>query len=457
MGSFAGRIGQKLYKPAEFTGRFMGKYTKSDIVRMIEEEDVEFIRLQFVDLYGQLKNMAVTPSQLDKMLENKCMFDGAAIDGFSEKKSPELFLEPDLDTFTIFPWRPQSGKVARFICNVKNADGTPFEGDSRYVLQKVLEEAEEMGFSLNVGPECRFYLFDLDEDGNPTTHSAEKGGYFDIGPIDSGENVRREMVLFLEDMGFEIESSYHEEEAAHHGIDFKYDNALRSADNIVTFKLVVRNVAKRHGVHATFMPKPRYGLDGSGMHLSVSLAKNGVNMFTDKNDPKNMSQLAYQFMAGIMEHIEGMTLINNPIVNSYKRLMPGYGAPVNITCSTVDRSATIRMTSVGGNGTRMELRSPDGASNPYLVLALILASGLDGIKRGLKPTIKIDEEITEDNKKHLPSTLEDAIRAFEKDSFIQKILGKHISEKYIESRKKEWNTYCAQVTKWEVDSYLNRI
>lgn len=435
----------------------MNKYTRQDIIRLVEEEDVEFIRLQFVDLYGHLKNMAVTTSQLLKVLDNKCMFDGAAIDGFSEKKNPELFLEPDLDTFAIFPWRPQSGKVARFICNVKNADGTPFEGDSRYVLQKVVKEAESMGYSLQTGPECRFYLFDLDENGEPTTNTSEKAGYFDIGPIDSGENARREMVLYLEDMGFEIESSYHEEEAAHHGIDFKYDEPVHTADNIVTFKLVVRNVAKRHGVHATFMPKPKQGVDGSGMHLSISLIKNGINIFNGSGEKGSPSREACSFMAGIMEHIEGMTLINNPIVNSYKRLVPGYGAPVNITCSTTDRSAIIRMTGVGGEGTRLELRSPDGASNPYLVLALCLAAGLDGIKRNLKPAVQIDKELTADKKRHLPKTLEDAIGAFEKDEFIQNVLGKHISEKYIEAKKKEWNAYCEQVTCWEVDMYLNRI
>lgn len=435
----------------------MNKYTRQDIIRLVEEEDVEFIRLQFVDLYGHLKNMAVTTSQLLKVLDNKCMFDGAAIDGFSEKKNPELFLEPDLDTFAIFPWRPQSGKVARFICNVKNADGTPFEGDSRYVLQKVVKEAESMGYSLQTGPECRFYLFDLDENGEPTTNTSEKAGYFDIGPIDSGENARREMVLYLEDMGFEIESSYHEEEAAHHGIDFKYDEPVHTADNIVTFKLVVRNVAKRHGVHATFMPKPKQGVDGSGMHLSISLIKNGINIFNGSGEKGSPSREACSFMAGIMEHIEGMTLINNPIVNSYKRLVPGYGAPVDITCSTTDRSAIIRMTGVGGEGTRLELRSPDGASNPYLVLALCLAAGLDGIKRNLKPAVQIDKELTADKKRHLPKTLEDAIGAFEKDEFIQNVLGKHISEKYIEAKKKEWNAYCEQVTCWEVDMYLNRI
>lgn len=434
----------------------MSKYSKEDIIRLIEEEDVEFIRLQFVDIFGRLKNMAVTISQLSKLLNGKCMFDGAAIDGFCDRRTPELFLTPDLDTFAIFPWRPQNGKVARFICDVKNADGTPFPGDSRYILQKVIKEAETMGYSLNVGPECRFYLFDLDENGEPTTNTSEKAGYFDIGPVDEGENARREIVLYLEDMGFEIESSYHEDEPAQHGIDFRYDNALTTADNIVTFRLVVQNAGKRHGKLATFMPKPKRGVDGSGMHLSLSLSKDGKNIFEDKEDKKGISREAYYFMAGILEHIEGMTLINNPIVNSYKRLVPGYGAPVNVTCSTTDRSALIRMTGVGGYGTRLELRSPDNAANPYLVLSLCLAAGLDGIKRKLEPSVELDRELAED-RRQLPATLESAIAAFKKDPFVQEVLGEHISAKYLEAKEKEWNEYCEQVTVWEVDRYLNRI
>lgn len=434
----------------------MGKYSKEDIVRRMEEEDVEFIRLQFVDIFGRLKNMAVTTSQLSKLLEGKCMFDGSAIDGFSDRCSPELFLEPDLDTFAIFPWRPQHGKVARFICNVNNADGTPFVGDSRYILRKVVEEAKELGYSLDVGPECRFYLFDLDENGEPTTHTSEKAGYFDIGPVDAGENARREIVLCLEEMGFEIESSYHEDEPAQHGIDFRYDTAIGTADNIVTFRLVVQNVGRRHGKLATFMPKPKRGMDGSGMHLSLSLSRDGKNIFGGREDERGISAEARYFMAGILEHIEGMTLINNPIVNSYKRLVPGYGAPVNVTCSTTDRSALIRMTNVGGDGTRMELRSPDNAANPYLVLALCLAAGLEGLKEKRQPRVELDRELAEDSRQ-LPTTLEAAIAAFQKDSFMQKVLGNHIYSKYLEAKRREWNEYCEQVTSWEVDRYLNRI
>lgn len=433
----------------------MKQYTKEDIIRMVEEEDVEFIRLQFVDIFGTLKNMAVTTSQLDKILDNKCMFDGAAIEGFTDNHMAELFLAPQLDTFTIFPWRPQQGKVARFICDVLNADGTPFQGDSRYCLKQVLKEAKELGYTLDVGPKCEFFLFDIDEEGEPTTETKERGEYFDIGPIDQGENARREMVLFLEDMGFEVESSFHSYEAAQHTIGFKYDKALSTADNIVTFKLVVRTAAKRHGLHATFMPKPKKDLAGSSMRLSVSLSKDGRNIFSDAKEPNQISEDAYHFMAGIMEHIEGMSLINNPIVNSYKRFVPGYNAPVKVTCSTTDREALMRMTSVGGAGTRLELRSPDSASNPYLVLAVCLAAGLDGIKRKL-PAPVFDKVATESNKV-LPTTLEDAIQAFEADKFIQKVLGEHIVNGYLEVKKEEWNQYCQEVTRWEVKKYLNRI
>ncbi|SFR80080.1 type I glutamate--ammonia ligase [Anaeromicropila populeti] len=433
----------------------MGKYTKQDIIRMVEDEDVEFIRLQFVDICGTLKNMAVTISQLDKVLNNQCTFDGAAVIGFKDTCNGEFFLSPDLDTFAIFPWRPQQGKVARLICDILNEDGTPFEGDSRYALKRVVKEAEEMGYSLDVGPECEFFLFDVDQNGNPTIQSSEKGGYFDVGPLDLGENVRREMVLFLEDMGFEIISSYHSNEVAQHEIDFKNGDALSTADNVMTFKMVVRTAAKRHGYHATFMPKPKYGMNGSGMHLTMKLYKDGKNIFTDSSKDNKVSEEAYSFIAGIMNHIEGMTLINNPIVNSYKRLVPGYNAPVSVTWSEKNRDSLIRVCSTGMEGTRVELRSPDAASNPYLVIAVCLAAGLEGIKNQMK--LGEGMESGNEHVKALPTSLEAAIRAFEADPFIQQVLGKHIAEKYVETKKEEWNEYCKHVSDWEVEQYLYRI
>ena len=433
----------------------MSEYTKQDIIRLVEEEDVEFIRLQFTDIFGTLKNMAVTTAQLEKILNNKYTFDGAAIDGFTDHYKSDLFLAPDLNTFAIFPWRPQQGKVARFICDVVKEDGTAFEGDPRNVLKKVIKEAALMGYTFQAGPQCEFFLFDMDESGEPTTTTSEKGGYFDVGPVDLGENARREMVLFLEDMGFEVETSYHSAEPGQHEIDFKYASALESADNITTFKMVVRTSARRHGLHATFMPKPNFGVSGSGMHISMSLSKDGKNIFAGGEDGRRISEEAYCFTAGIMEHMEGMTLINNPIVNSYKRLVPGYRAPVAITWSESSKNALVRIATAGGDGTRVELRSPDGASNPYLVLAVCLAAGLDGIRRGLKPCASMEE--AEENTKGLPTSLESAIKAFEEDTFVQNVLGSHIASKYMEAKKAEWNEYCKQITQWEVNNYLLRI
>lgn len=439
----------------------MNKYTKQDIIRLVETEDVQFIRLQFVDIFGCLKNTAVTISKLEKILNNKCAFDGGAIEGFFGIERPELYLHPDLDTFEIFPWRPQQGKVARFICDVYNVDGTPFEGDSRYILKKVINEAERIGYSINVGPECEFFLFDADEQGRATTNTAEKGGYFDISPTDMGENARREMTLTLEEMGFEVDSSYHADAPAQHEIDFKYADALKTADNVITFKLVVRTVAKRHGLHATFMPKPKQGVKGSGMHVNISVMKDGNNIFSDK-EGDGYSEAAHQFIAGIMEHIAALTVINNPIVNSYKRLVPGYEAPVCIGWSKTNCSPLIRLCGNGGEDQRVELRSPDAASNPYLVLAGCIAAGLDGIKRKLVAPDSFDrnildlshEEIKSLGVKVLPSNLGEAIQAFEQDEYVKNVFGAHISEKYISAKQEEWKQYSLQVSPWEVEQYL---
>ena len=298
----------------------MNNYTREDILRMVEQEDVGFIRLQFTDMYGTLKNVAITSSQLEKALDNECMFDGSAIEGFARMEDSDMYLRPDLNTFEIFPWRPQQGKVARLLCDVQKADGSMFESDPRYVLKKVIAEAKEMGYTFNVGPECEFFLFHTDEDGLPTTFSHEKASYFDLGPLDLGENARRDIVLTLEDMGFEVEESHHEFAPAQHEVDFKYDEALLTADNIMTFKLVVKTIAKRHGLHATFMPKPKYNENGSGMHMNMSLHNEvGENVFNDKNDPNGMSKEAYYFIGGLMKHIKAMTFITNPIVNGLCR------------------------------------------------------------------------------------------------------------------------------------------
>lgn len=443
----------------------MSRYTKQDIIRMVEDEDVEFIRLQFTDIFGNLKNVAVTTSQLDKVLDNKCMFDGSSIEGFVRVEESDMYLYPDLDTFEIFPWRPQQGKVARFLCDVYRPDGTPFEGDPRYILKKVVEEAKNLGFTFDVGPECEFFLFNLEDDGTPTDKTTERGGYFDVGPVDTGENARREMVMTLEDMGFEVEASHHEGAPSQHEIDVKYENALKAADNIMTFKLVVRTIAKRHGLHATFMPKPKFGVNGSGMHINMSLSKNGINIFYDPNGELGLSEDAYHFIAGIMKHIKAMTAITNPLVNSYKRLIPGYEAPVYIAWSAKSRSPLIRIPTSRGSETRLELRCPDPSANPYLAIAVCLAAGLDGIKNKLTPPKSVDDNIYEYTDKEreelgifsLPTSLLEAVEELEKSDFIKNILGEHLTRKYIEAKKSEWEQYTIQVSKWELDQYLHRV
>ena len=448
----------------------MSHYTKQDILRLIEEEDVEFIRLQFTDLFGNLKNAAVTASQLEKVLDHKYVFEGSCVDGFANDSGTDLLLCPDLDTLAIFPWRPQQGKVARLICDIQRPDGTPYEGDSRHILKKVVQEAAEMGYQFDVGPECEFFLFHTDDDGNPTTRSHERAGYFDISPIDLGENARRDMILTLEEMGFEVESSYHEVAPAQHEIDFRYDEALLTADNIMTFKLAVRTIAKRFGLHATFMPKPKADQNGSGMHTNMSLSKGGVNIFQDPEDPNGLSKEAYYFIGGILKHIKGITAIANPLVNSYKRLFPakqvaGYTAPSYIAWSAVNRTQLIRIPTQRGDNARVELRSPDPSCNPYLTLAVCLAAGLEGIREQILPPEAVDRDsrkMTEEERKAagieaLPRSLEEALNAMEQDELVTRVLGKEASYNYIQAKRREWEEYCAQVSAWEIENYLYRV
>ncbi len=443
----------------------MSKYTKQDIIRIVEEEDVEFIRLQFTDMFGTLKNVAVTRSQLEKALNNQCMFDGSSIEGFVRIEESDMYLYPDLNTFVIFPWRPQQGKVARIICDIYRPDRTPFEGDPRYILKKTIAEAAKMGYQLNVGPECEFFLFHTDENGGPTTVSHERAGFFDLGPVDLGENARRDMVLTLEDMGFEIESSHHEAAPAQHRIDFRYDEALATADNIMTFKLTVKTIAKRFGLFASFMPKPKYGINGSGMHLNISIAEHGRNIFEDADDKLGLSQEAYYFIGGMMRHMRGMTAVTNPLVNSYKRLVPGFEAPLHITWSASHRRPLIRIPQARGEDTRIELRCPDPAANPYLALAACLSAGLDGIQNKILPpepvSVSVMDMSTEEREalkiEALPATLGEAVEALKQDQLLCQVLGDHISQKYAEAKQAEWRDYCRQVTDWEIDNYLYKI
>lgn len=441
----------------------MGKqFTKEDVIKEVEEKDVEFIRLQFTDIFGNLKNVAITSSQLEKALDNRIMFDGSAIDGFTRKEESEMYLVPDYDTLEIFPWRPQQGKVARMICDVHKIDKTPFEGDSRYVLKQAIEKAAKMGYRFEAGPECEFFLYHTDEDGNPTTMTHEKAGYFDLGPIDLGENARRDIVLTLEEMGFVIEESHHEVAPAQHEVDFRFDEGLKTADNIVTFKLAVKTIAKRHGLHATFMPMPKYGQEGSGMHLNLSLWKEGKNAFEDAKDPLGLSQDAYYFIGGLLKHAKALCAFTNPLVNSYKRLVPGTEAPIYIAWSASNRSPLVRIPASRGEGTRVELRNPDPSANPYLALAVCLMAGLDGIKNKINPPSEVDTNIYSMTDKEraflgietLPGTLSEAIRALEEDEYIKEVVGHDLVNKYIEAKKREWNEYKNQVTAWEIERYL---
>ena len=438
-------------------------YSKEDIIRKVREEDVEFIRLQFTDIFGQLKNVAITASQIEKAVHNQIMFDGSSIEGFVRIDESDQYLYPDLDSFTIFPWRPSHNKVARLICDVHNPDGSPFVGDPRQVLKRVLEKARGMGFdAFNVGPEAEFFLFQTDDEGKPTTRTNDEAGYFDLGPLDHGEGTRREICLALEQMGFEIEASHHEVAQGQHEIDFKYADALRTADNIMTFKLAVKTLAQKNGLHATFMPKPIFGINGSGMHTNMSLFRGGKNAFYDPDDPKGLSKVAYSFIAGLLAHVKGMAAVTNPLVNSYKRLVPGYEAPCYMAWSASNRSALIRIPAARGQSTRVELRSPDPACNPYLELAVCLAAGLDGIEKGMTPPPEVTDNIfamSPATRKRrgieaLPGSLDEALECLKKDKLILDTLGEHVADNYIAGKKKEWEEYRTRVSSWEREKYI---
>ncbi len=440
----------------------MYTYSKDDIIHMVREGDVQFIRMQFTDIFGQLKNVAITASQIEKAVNNQIMIDGGAIEGFVRIHESDQYLYPDLNSFTILPWRPQYGKVARMICDVYNPDGTHFVGDPRNVLKRAVKKAADLGYVFNVGPECEFFLFQTDDNGQATRKTSDEAGYFDLGPLDHGEGTRREVCLALEEMGFEIEASHHEVAAGQHEIDFKYADALKTADNIMTFKLAVKTLAQKNGLHATFMPKPIFGISGSGMHLNMSLFKEGRNIFFDEKDERGLSKEAYQFMAGLLDHVKGMTAITNPLVNSYKRLVPGYEAPCYLAWSASNRTALIRIPAARGQSTRVELRSPDPTCNPYLALAVCLAAGLDGIERGLMPPEEIKENIFHMDADQralkgidsMPVSLNEALQALQNNELIKETLGSHILENYIEGKKAEWDEYRVHVSDWECKKYL---
>lgn len=442
----------------------MSDKKKLELIKKIKDNDVRFLRLQFTDIAGVMKNLAVPISQVEKVLDGEIMFDGSSINGFADISESDMYLVPDMDTFVIFPWRSANGKVARLICDIYLPDGTPFPGCPRNNLKRALKEANDLGYTMHVGPEAEFFLFLSDEKGHATTQVQDEAGYFDLAPIDLGENARRDMDTTLEEMGFEIEASHHEVAPGQHEIDFKYGDALHVADAIMTFKLVVRSIAQRHGLHASFMPKPIFGINGSGMHTHQSLFKDGQNAFYDPNGPDQLSETARYYMGGILKHARSFAAITNPTVNSYKRLVPGYEAPVNIAWSGANRSCLVRVPAKRGASTRIEVRNPDPTCNPYLALAVMLKAGLDGIKNKIEPPAAVDRNIykMDDEERSalgigsLPGNLLEALLELEKSELIKGALGGHIYEKFRQGKLEEWNDYNIQVTPWEVSSYLTK-
>jgi len=443
---------------------FKGK-TQADIRAEIKEKGVTFLRLMFTDILGTLKNVEVpaTDEQLGKIFENKMMFDGSSIEGFVRINESDMYLYPDLSTWLVFPWESEYGKVAGLICDVYNPDGTPFLGDPRGNLKKALKHMQEAGFSsFNLGPEPEFFLFKLDETGKPTLEVNDQGGYFDLAPTDLAENARRDIVNVLTDLDFEVEASHHEVAIGQHEIDFQYAGALEACDNIQLFKLVVKTIARKHGLHATFMAKPKFGINGSGMHCNMSLFKDGKNVFWDEFGEMELSETAYHFLGGLIKHARNFTAVTNPTVNSYKRLVPGYEAPVYVAWAGRNRSPLIRVPASRGMSTRLELRSVDPTANPYLALAVLLECGLDGIKNKIPSPEPIevniyamtDEERATVGIKDLPSTLRNAVKSMQKDEIVINALGKHIYENFVEAKKVEWAAFAQTVSQWEQETYL---
>ncbi|MGT2833548.1 type I glutamate--ammonia ligase [Streptococcus halotolerans] len=443
--------------------------TVADIKQDIKDKNVTFLRLMFTDILGTMKNVEIpaTDEQVEKVLSNKAMFDGSSIEGFVRINESDMYLYPDLDTWTVFPWGDENGAVAGLICDIYTSEGQPFAGDPRGNLKRSLEHMEEVGFkSFNLGPEPEFFLFKLNDKGEPTLDVNDKGGYFDLAPTDLADNTRREIVNVLTEMGFEVEASHHEVAVGQHEIDFKYGDVLEACDNIQMFKLVVKTIARKHGLYATFMAKPKFGIAGSGMHCNMSLFdKEGQNAFYDPEDKNGMqlSETAYHFLGGLMKHAYNYTAIMNPTVNSYKRLVPGYEAPVYIAWAGRNRSPLIRVPASRGMSTRLELRSVDPTANPYLAMAVLLESGLDGVKNKIEAPTPVESNIyamSADERKaagisDLPSTLHNAIKALQEDEVVKAALGEHITTNFVEAKRLEWASYATFVSQWEIDNYLD--
>ncbi|KKK35024.1 MULTISPECIES: type I glutamate--ammonia ligase [Salinicoccus] len=441
----------------------MDEYSRDDILRIAESENVRYVRLQFTDILGTIKNVEIPTTQLGKALDGEMMFDGSSIEGFVRVEESDMYLKPDFNTWRIFPWSDDNAKSARLICDVYDIDGQPFEGDPRSNLKKVIQEMEDMGYtSFNLGPEPEFFLFKLDSEGNPTTEMNDEGGYFDLAPIDTSEDCRQEIARTLEEIGFEVEMSHHEAGPSQHEISFKYADAVTACDNIQTFKLVAKTIARKHHMHATFMPKPLYGIAGNGMHFNVSLFKQSTNVFFDDSDEFGLSADMRHFMAGILDHARGFTAVCNPLVNSYKRLQSGFEAPKYIAWSGRNRTPLLRIPSARGPATRAEVRSLDPSANPYLATAAVLKAGLDGIRQELDLDTPVNQNIYKmsqkereiENVEDLPTTLYTALKALKEDEVIQDALGEHIYKQFHKNKLVEWNAYSSQISQWEIDEYL---
>lgn len=439
-------------------------YTKEEVHQLVKDSNVHFLRLMFTDLLGVSKSVDLPISQLDKLLDNKIMFDGSSIDGFVRIEESDMYLYPDMSTWLVFPWGEEHGKVARVICSVHTIDGKPFAGDPRNNLKRIVKKMQADGFkSFNIGPEPEFFLFKTDENGQPTMEVNDQENYFDMEPLDLGEECRRDIVLTLEKMGFSVEAAHHEVAPGQHEVDFKYADALDAADNIQTFKMVVKAIAKRHGLFATFMPKPLSGVNGSGMHLNMSLFDDNGNTFYDPKGELKLSDTAYHFLAGLLKHVRSLTAICNPLVNSYKRLVPGYEAPVYVAWSPSNRSPLVRVPGDRGVGTRLELRSVDPAANPYLAIAAVLGAGLDGIENKLTPAPEVSENIyqmTPAERKakgivDLPDTLHNALKSLATDDVVKDSLGEHLYKNFYEAKTREYDSYRLNVSSWETKKYMS--
>src|SRR3954471_20007195 len=436
---------------------------KARILERAQREKVKFMRLQFTDILGVIKNVEVPDRQFQEALDGRIMFDGSSIEGFVRIEESDMYLKPDLDTFQVFPWSyAGSERVGRIICDIANPDGSPFAGCPRSTLKRAIALAAQKGFVMRAGPEAEFFLFQRRDSGEPTTETHDSGGYFDLTPVDLGEDVRREIILVLEQMGFHVEAAHHEVAPGQHEIDFRYDDVLTTADNVSTFRFVVKNVATRNGLHATFMPKPIYGINGSGMHTHMSLFSGGTNIFFDAKAQWQLSEVCLNYIGGILRHAKGFCAVTNPLVNSYKRLVPGYEAPTNIAWSEKNRSPLVRVPAARGTSTRIELRMPDPSCNPYLALAVMLRAGLEGIEQKIDPGPPINKNIykmSHRERRHLridelPGNLNEALDELEKNDLVRETLGEHLFEHFIAAKREEWRDYIKHVSPWEVDRYL---